>query len=585
MKPSPFLLLCLLLCWSSAWAQLVGSLDLATVTTSGNLIERVLGSVGVGATGVPVAGGYDVDGDGKKDYGMAAMRASPLGRENAGQVFLIFGNGSIGGTIDTVTPLPSNVLAIYGEGVRENTGSEIWMGDVTGDGLGDLIICRQNHSLGGTRIGAGALTLLPGNAMLKTLAASGTVVDLASPPVGLPVVTIYGAQGNEFGTGDKSRLCIWARNGDVTGDEIDDLVIGADREDSSGAGEDSGAVYIIRGGSWLETTQTIDLADFGSQNVGRIARIRPRAGSTNYHLGATVQVADMDGNGKAEVLASAALNRSGAGLPPLLGSGEGSGGSPNGTLYISWDDNFGGDWDPAPDFIVGAGPGTSTIIDGGARNDVFGEELLAGKDYDHDGVTDLFSGDLTSNGWGAIPPRNTAGVGQVIYNAPSLKGLEFDLDSPPDGFVMATFVGPNSGAISGDTAMHGDFNGDGIDDLAFSSPHDDPFGRNNAGTVHIILGKDGAWPALSDLAPSNFPSSGVDIFEIYGAEGSGGGFAGDVLCYSGADGDIDDDGITDLIINEMQGDGSVTNDVGNLLIINSAELFGLGRIFVDGFEN
>ncbi len=562
-------------------AQPVGTTDLADFTPTDGLYLRLLGSVGDGSKGVPVAGGFDMDMDGKNDYAMAAMKASPLGRNWAGQVFLIFGDHTATGLIDTAKPDP-RVLVIYGDQVQENAGSEIWMADVTGDGYGDLIICRQNYSPDENRIGAGALTLIPASAALRTMADDGEILDLRSPPVSLPLVTIVGAMAN-------SRLCIWARNGDVTGDGTDDLVVGADREQSNGD-TDAGAVYVFRGGDWLESSQQIDLADFESVAAGNIARFRPQAGSTNFHLGATVTAADLDGNGKAEILAAAALNRAGASLSPAGGTGKGSGGTANGTLFIAWDDNFDGDWIPAPDFIIDQGAGSHTIIDGGSNNDAFGEEILGGLDYDKDGTADLFIGDLT----GDAENRRNAGLAHIIYNAASLKGLEFDLEpdeigepGPPESFAMATFLGPVSGGIAGDTAMHGDFNDDGIADVAFSSPHDRPFGRINAGTLHILLGRTGKWPEFSDLLHANYPlKTEVQIHEIYGAKGNGDvpGSVGDVLCYSGAAADLTNDGVIDLIINEMQGDGSSELNVGNLLILDSRKIFGEKALFKDGFE-
>src|SRR5690606_27430878 len=111
-------------------------------------------------------GGHDVDGDGHADYAFAAQRAGIFfGRSDAGQVWLVFGDSQISGQLDTELA-PTNILSIIGDQVKENAGSEIWMDDVTGDGLGDLIICRQNYSPGGSRTGAGALTLLPGGAAL-----------------------------------------------------------------------------------------------------------------------------------------------------------------------------------------------------------------------------------------------------------------------------------------------------------------------------------------------------------------------------------------------------------------------------------
>jgi hypothetical protein len=550
---------------------------LAQFAPADGLHRRVLGSVGDGSFGVPVAGGFDMDRDGQADYAFAAMRASPQGRNNAGEVFLIFGDGSIAGQLDTAQPDP-RVLRIHGDQVQENAGSEIWMADVTGDGYGELIICRQNYTPDGNRIGAGALTLIGASAALRTMAANGEALDLRAPPENIPILNIYGAM-------QLSRLCIWAREGDVTGDGIADLAIGADREPSNGD-SNAGAVYLLRGGAWLDSAADIDLASFGTVAAGQLARIRPRPGSVNFHLGATVSVADLDGNGTAEVLAAATLNRMGAALSPLGLAGKGSGGTEDGTLFIAWDDNFSGDWLPAPDFVIDAGSGSYTILDGADDNVSFSEELLGGLDFDNDGSADLFAGDLVADGWGAVS-RGNAGLAHIIYDAATLKGLEFDLEpdvpdepGPPAGFAMATFIGPVPGAIAGDTAMQGDFNADGIADLAFSSPHDNPEERENAGTLHILLGKNGRWPAVSDLSPATYPSvADVQIHEVQGAE------AGDVLCYSGAAGDLSGDGVPDIITNEMLGDGSSAEDVGNLLLIDSKVLFRGQTIHADGFES
>jgi hypothetical protein len=583
------LFISLLIMPASLVAQPTGMTSLSVYTPGDGLYRRVLGSVGEGNSGVPVTGGFDMDKDGKYDYAIAAMRASPQGRVRAGQVFLVFGDNTAQGIVDTALGDP-RVLEIHGDQTQESAGSEIWMGDVTGNGYGDLIICRQNYSPDQTRIGAGALTLIPATETLRTMAESGEVLDLRSPPEGLAILNIYGARAY-------SRLCIWARNGDVTGDGVDDLAIGADRE-QHGEDEDTGAVYLVRGGSWLETAEDLDLANFGTIATGKLARVRPRTigsdtNTKHYHFGATLQLADLDGNGKAELVAAAALNRSGAGLAPNGGTAHGAGGTYHGTLYIAWDDNFSGDWNPAPDFVVGSGIGAHSMINGGSNGTTylypnlhaFGEEILGGLDYDNDGTRDLFVGDLTADGYGS-ENRSNAGLGHVIYDAAALKGLEIELDSPPEGFTMASFLGPVVGAIAGDTALHGDFNDDGVADLAFSSPMDSPFGVTNAGTLHILLGKNGKWPVFSDLLHDNYPSSdAVQIHEIYGDSGEGGGGGGDVLCYSAASADMTNDGVIDLIVNEMQGDGSASVDAGNLLIIDSRVLFKGQRVFNNGFED
>ena len=68
--------------------------------------------------------------------------------------------------------------------------------------------------------------------------------------------------------------------------------------------------------------------------------------------------------------------------------------------------------------------------------------------------------------------------------------------------------------------------------------------------------------------------------EILGARGRDGGDSGDTLCYSAATGDLDGNGLTDLIVNEMEGNGVAPEavDVGNLLILSGAGLSSPARL-------
>lgn len=544
--------------------------DVATLGTGSGALLRLHGSLGSGASGVPIAGGFDCDGDGFKDATMASMRANLPGRLSAGIVYLLFGDGTISGTFDSAVA-QSRILEIHGAGTQENAGSEVWMDDVTGDGLGDLLVARQNHTPDPGRIGAGALTIAIGGPSLRAHAATLTPLDLAAPPPTVTLLTIVGANALD-------RLGIWMRTGDVTGDGIADIVVGADQEDSNGEAN-SGAAYVIRGGSHLAATQTIDLAGFGSTALaGHLARIGPPTGSTGFHLGATNQIADLDGDLSAEVLLAATINRAGAVLPAAgapPGSAEGSAGSPDGTVYIAWADNFTGlPWTAGLGFDLDAAPGTVTTIDGGAANVSFGEEILGGLDYDDDGKADLFIGDLVGDGTPG-QTRPVSGIGHVLYDAASLKGSTFDMDTPPPGLITVTFLGPAPGDIAADTAMQGDFDGDGVDDLAFSSPHGSPLGRADAGIVHLFFGQSGPWPPSIDLAAGALPPpSQIRITEVYGANGTSGSDSGDILCYSGTAADMDGDGKTDLLTNEMLGNGVLptAEDVGNLVILSGETL-------------
>ena len=553
----------------------VGSTELDLLLVNpGDGLTRIQGAAGEGTFGVPVAGGFDCDGDGLIDYAMASMRASPLTRPFAGEVYLVFGDGTIGETIDTGVPNP-RFLTIAGGGPSEAAGSEIWMDDVTGDGIGDLLIARQNfRAANPDRIGAGALSVVVGGPQLRSQAVGGLVLDVSNPPPGVEILTIHGAATLD-------RLGIWVRTGDVTGDGIADFLVGADQEDEDFE-LNRGAAYLVRGGAHLARTMTVDLAGFGSSPLfGLIAKITPPQGANGFHFGATVNIADLDNNGRSEVLIAAALNRSGASLlaeDAPTGSAESTGGSPRGTLYIAWDDNFGTDptWPSGFSFVTDdSAPGTITSISGGQvinifSNRFFGEEILGGLDYDGDGEPDLFVGDITAS---AQVNRASAGTGHIFFSAPDLKDLTFALDNPPAELRITTIFGPEAGVISSDTSLHGDFDMDGIADLGVAAPLASPEQRQVAGSIYVLWGRAGAWPEFVDLGPNLQPDPAeLRISEILGAFGTNGADAGDTLGYSAAAGDLDADGRIDLILNEMRGNGAspAAIDVGNLIVISGS---------------
>jgi hypothetical protein len=456
------------------------------------------------------------------------------------------------------------------------------MDDVTGDGLGDLLIGRQNYSPAPDRIGAGALTLIVGTPALRELAASLQPLDLQSPPANLTIVTFVGAQA--FG-----RLGIWMRTGDVTGDvttdtdgnvisaAIADIVVAADQAAVNPGQAHNGRAYLIRGGAHLAMSQIIDLANFGATPLaGHIIRIEPPEQADHYHMGSTCQIADLDGNGVGEVLLASALARNSASLLADgitdVSTAHSIGGKSHGALFIAWDNNFteAEAWQPGTSFRITSSPGSHSIIHGGALNHHFGEEILGGLDYNNDGHADLFVGDIDAD-LSDLQTRLASGAAHIFYNAPMLMGVEFTMDAAPAEIVVSTFIGAESGDIAADTAVHGDFDGDGIADLAFSAPHGNPLGRSDAGIFYVFYGQDGAWPPRLDLlAP--LPES-VRMTYIYGAQGSSPDDSGDVLGYSADTGDFDGDGRPDLMANEMLGNGlGNAIDTGNLIVLSGQYL-------------
>ena len=122
------------------------SLDVDLRAAMDGRYSRYLGAFGNGKFGVPVCGGHDCDGDGQLDSAFASISASTSDRSAAGIVTVVWGRaGSFGESLDTLV-LDERTLRIGGTQAFEVCGAEIWMDDVDGDGLGDILIGRQNFS-------------------------------------------------------------------------------------------------------------------------------------------------------------------------------------------------------------------------------------------------------------------------------------------------------------------------------------------------------------------------------------------------------------------------------------------------------
>ncbi len=540
-------------------------IDLAQFTDADLL--RVHGYTGFGQLGLPVAGGHDCDDDGNADVVMASMTA----RAFAGEIYLVFGDGTAAGTVDTSAAGAPGVLRILGAAPREVAGAEVWMDDVTGDDVGDLLIGRPNYSAEG-RVGAGALTILVGGRWMAELAAAGQALDLAAPAESAVVFTLVGAAARD-------RLGIWMRTGDVDGDEVADIVVGADQMAGSGQNH-AGAVWVLRGGPHVALDATIDLAGFATGALaGNLARLTaPSTGAAEFHFGATCQLADLDGNGRAEVLAAATLNRIGATTDPVSGFGaHATGGPARGRLFIFWDENLAGAWPAGLTIAADAATGAVTTISGGADSRYFGEELVGGDDYDGDDRPDLFVGDIVGD-YSPGGNRSQSGSGHVFWDAASLRGASFRLDALPEGVEVTTIAGEAAGDLSSDTVVTGDFDDDGYADLAIASPHGSALGRERVGFVDVLHGMDGRWPDYIDLTPGSLEGEAtLRRSRIVGVNGEtlAPGQA-DTLGYSMAAGDVDGDGRLDLIIDEMLGDGAAPGtplDVGNLIVATAARLW------------
>ena len=180
--------------------------------------------------GFNVCGPGDVNNDGFDDI--------LIGSQKYSQVFLLLGNQVAWGPN---TMLATSADAIFsGESGSDNAGGDIrTAGDINGDGYSDFIIGAYGHDTDENNIDAGRAYLIYGN---------GT--DHWTRDMSLANADALFSGEN---TNDQAGFSV-AGGGDVNGDGIDDLLIGANLNDSNG--EDAGKAYLLFGGR-LEFAVTV----------------------------------------------------------------------------------------------------------------------------------------------------------------------------------------------------------------------------------------------------------------------------------------------------------------------------------------
>ena len=250
-----------------------GIFDLGNTSGSGvTPASTVLGTVIVGeAAGdrLSVIAVGDVTNDGVDDIVAGATRNDSNGN-NSGEVYVIAGGTGLAATSTVELSSATITARISGPGADAGLGRAAAIGDVTGDGINDLVVSAPNYSSNGRLIN-GEVYVLPGPV-------SGTI-DLSGAFSGLTIVgennwVNYGADLAIGDVGDTASL---------------DLIVGAPQ--ALAGGLQVGEVHLWFGP--LATSGTIDNAVTNSG--GRVS------GATFDLLGSAVEVADANGDALGDI--------------------------------------------------------------------------------------------------------------------------------------------------------------------------------------------------------------------------------------------------------------------------------------------
>ena len=505
-------------------------------------------------SGVDVSGGGDINGDGLDDLVVTSIEAGAT----AGRAWVVFGKAD-GMTVD-LADVSAGVggFPIEGESAVDPAAiSAAIVGDVNGDGLADVLIGAPDAGL-------------EGRAYLVHGKADGALVDLGDVVGGIGGFVVQGDNsGEQLGAAVDGA-------GDVDGDGLDDLLIGAP---VGGPIPNGGRAYVVLG-----KTDTLAV-DGDDVFMGAGGFVIHGAGFDDFAGESVAGAGDVNADGLADVVVGAALaNAGGQGNSGrcyvVFGRIETSvidlGSLGNGGYAINGEDGLDeacravsglGDvnGDGLSDVAVGApfaentlalqgrvyvvhGKGdTSTIaltdvaagmggyvLDGEALGDFAGTAVGGPGDMDGDGFADVIVG--TAN---VDVPGVFAGRGYVVFGKTNGVPVPLtDLSQRLGGFYLDSegAIDDVGWAVSG----AGDVDGDGFADAIISARRADPPGVSDGGRSYVVFG--GNYGGVTHLGgPGDdeiTASSGVDAIVAGAGADLVHGLGGSDVLYGGAGDDV-----------------------------------------------
>jgi len=407
----------------------------------------------------------DLNGDGVDDFAIGARDADPNGARS-GRTYVVFGRdvsvtGDFPATLQLSALDGSNGIKLDGQTTYDLAGTSVSSaGDINNDGFDDLIVGALGADPNGAE--SGRSYVLYG----KDAAASGNF------PAVLQLSSLNGTDGfviNGEAAGDYAGTSVDSA-GDINGDGIGDLVIGA--QSANVNGNRSGRTHVVFGRDAATVGNFPSPLELSGLNGADGFELRGEA-AFDFSGGAVSGAGDVNGDGYDDLLIGA--RRSDA-------NGDSSGRS-----YVV----FGREVSTEGAFPVvlelSTLDGTAGFRLDGAFREQAGTVVDGAGDVNGDGFPDLIIGAET-----ASVNSSYEGRSYVVFGRDAGAGDPFPATlllaamNGGDGFSL---IGENNSDNSGNSVTGtGDINGDGVDDIAVTASEADPNG-SNSGRTYVIFGR------------------------------------------------------------------------------------------------
>jgi Ca2+-binding RTX toxin-like protein len=443
---------------NSSWIKAIMAdavLNLSDLNGSNGFV--INGIAAFDRSGRSVSSAGDINGDGIDDLIIGAFGANPNGNTFAGASYVVFGGNGVGSSsnLNLSALNGSNGFVINGIAAFDRLGISVSSaGDINGDGIDDLMIGAFGADPNGNTFAGASYVVFGGNGV-----GSSSNLNLSA---------LSGSNGfviNGIAASDFSGISV-SSAGDINGDGIDDLIVGAYRADPNGNSA-AGASYVVFGGSGVGSSGSFNLSALNGSNGFVINGI-----AANDRSGVSVSSAgDINGDGIDDLIIGASAadpngnTFAGASYVVFGGSGVGSSGSLN-LSTLNGSNGF--------------------VINGIAAGDGSGGSVSSAGDINGDGIDDLIIGASAADPNG----NSAAGASYVVFGGSgvgSSGSLNLSALNGSNGFVINGIDAYDRSGISVSSA--GDINGDGIDDLMIGADGADPNGNLYAGASYVVFGK------------------------------------------------------------------------------------------------